>query len=248
MNEITYLSVRRTISILLAILWPAVLYISNLVNRGYWPLVIGWFTCILVYTFWVVQELEVLKLNRLPSLFYVWFTLIAWGGLWLVIPVSYAVWYLIASLFSMYFLLRTVGKFGDTVMVWRQVLVSFPTGVLLLALSQLVPFSQPVYLLIAFLMSLGLLRGTLTYLPFESSKVLIGSLVLGVVMTELLWIFSLISIDFAWLGFIWFMIFHTIWTMYYHYMYQTLTRQRAIFQIIICALSSGIALTLVLVI
>lgn len=232
MIQNSYLLTRRLISALLACLWPAVFLLSTLVSIGYWVIGFGWFLCIVLYSFWAVQELRIIGMNRLSSLFYIWLTLLAWGGLWLVLPQSFVVVYLLASIFVMYFLLRTIGKFGDAVMVWREVLVVFPSGILLMAMSQLIPFSQPVYLLIGFLVCVGLLRGTLTYLPFDPTKITVGSLVLGVLMTELLWVLGLMSVDFAWLGFVWFIIFHTIWMLYYHYIYQTLTKQRVVFQLV----------------
>ncbi len=156
----------------------------------------------------------------------------AWTGLFFIIPNTLLrTIFLVAGLPILYYFQVTVGKTGEQLLFNELVISAFGLFMLLGALAQYFARIGSWYVVIAFVMSVLLCRATYELTPHGLRSKWLGSVVIGLCMAELFWALSFLPLHYSVLGFILFVIFYSLWALYYYYLFNQITVRKIQFHL-----------------
>lgn len=104
------------------------------------------------------------------------------------------------------------------------------------------PLSGLVYLGLVFLGVTVLVRTSVDSVPHPSNVKWFAALVLGLFAAEVFWILQFLPLHYSVLAMISFIILYLLWAIYYHYLYQSLTRRQIQFNLLLVIVFSIIIL------
>ncbi|MCC7356548.1 MAG: hypothetical protein IT410_02960 [Candidatus Doudnabacteria bacterium] len=167
----------------------------------------------------------------------------AWIGLFFIIPNNtLRTAFLIIGLPVLYYFEVTVGNAGEQLLFNELVISAFGLFMLLGALAQYFARIGSWYVVIAFIITVLLCRATYEITPHGLRSKWLGSVIIGLCMSELFWALSFLPLHYSVLGFILFVIFYAIWSLYYYYLFNQITTRKIQFQLGLSALFIALVL------
>ncbi len=156
----------------------------------------------------------------------------AWIGLFFIIPNSVLrIVFLVIGLPVLYYFEVTVGNTGEQLLFNELVISAFGLFMLLGALSQYFARIGSWYVVIAFIITVLLCRATYELTPHGLRSKWLGSVIIGMCMAELFWALSFLPLHYSVHGFILFVIFYAIWSLYYYYLFNQINTRKIQFQL-----------------
>lgn len=192
------------------------------------------------YNYWYLKSKE--QYN-----FWLWVRLplfmLAWFGLFFMVPSGLGRGlFLIASLPLIWFFESLIGNTGQQ-LGWNEFLLT--AAALLISLfgfSYYFVLPGVVYLGIVFLSVAIVVRSSLELVPHEPLVKWVAAVVLGLFTTELFWATSFLPLHYTALAVFTFNILYVLWIIYYHYLYETLTRRQVQFHLILALILAVVML------
>lgn len=176
-------------------------------------------------------------LVRVPLFIFIWF------GLLFIIPLGLVRAIFVFISVPIIFIFETLVANKGQQLGWNLFLVSLASLMLgLYGFHFYFPLSGLVYLALVFLGVTVLVRTSVDSVPHESSVKWFASLVLGLFSAQIFWILQFLPLHFSVLAILSFIILYLLWAIYYHYLYQSLTRRQIQFNLLLVIILSVIIL------
>jgi hypothetical protein len=157
---------------------------------------------------------------------------VAWVGLFLIIPSSVLRGiFLLVGLPVLYYVLYTTGNTGEQLLFNELVISAFGMFMLLAGFAQYFVRIGSWYVLVTFALTTLLCRATLELTPHGKRSKWLGSVIIGLVLAELFWALSFLPLHYSVLGFVLFVIFYALWSLYYYYLFNHLTVRKVQFHL-----------------
>jgi hypothetical protein len=169
--------------------------------------------------------------------------LIAWFALFLIIPTNaLRGLFFIVGLGLIYFFERMLGNVGEQVL-FNEILVSaFAFCMALFGFHWYFQFSSLVSLLLVFTSLTLVIRSSFASIPASSYVQWVGSIALGLFMTEVFWALSFWPLHYSALALILFSIFYFCWAMQYYFLFNHVTPKKIQFHLLLSAVCIAIIL------
>ncbi len=199
------------------------------VFRYLFPALITFLIGVTVYTVLYLRKIE--KFNYWAV---VRTTLVftAWIGLFFIIPSSVLRGlFLLVGLPVLYYVLYTAGNIGEQLLFNELVVSAFGLFMLLASLAQYFARFGSWYVVVAFVLTILLTRATLEQTPQSLRSKWLGSTIIGLCMAELFWSLSFLPLHYSVLGFMLFVIFYALWSLYYYFLFNHLTVRKVQFHL-----------------
>lgn len=176
-------------------------------------------------------------LVRVPLFVLIWF------GLFFIIPFGFLQSvFLVVSVVIIFVFETLVANHGQQ-LSWNVFLLSLASLFIgLYGLHFYFPLSGLLYLALVFIGVAVLVRVSIQTVPHEPSVKWFASLVLGLFAAQLFWVLQFLPLHFSILAVISFIILYLLWAIYYHYLYQSLTRRQIQFNLLLVIVFSIIIL------
>lgn len=156
----------------------------------------------------------------------------AWIGLFFIIPSSVLRGvFLLVGLPVLYYVLFTTGDTGEQLLFNELVVSAFGLFMLLASLAQYFASIGSWYVVVAFIITVTLSRATLELTPQSLRSKWLGSVIIGMCMAELFWALSFLPLHYSVSGFILFVIFYALWSLYYYFLFNHLTVRKVQFHL-----------------
>lgn len=170
--------------------------------------------------------------------------LLSWFGLLFIIPTGYGrIFFLIISLPVIFFFETLVANKGQQ-LAWNLFLLTIASlFISLYGFNYYFPLSGLVYLALIFVGVLTSVRISIESVPHPNNVKWLAGSVLALFSAELFWVLQFLPLHFSVLAVIHFNILYLLWAIYYHYLYQTLTKKQIQFNILL-ALALSIVILL----
>ncbi|HMQ02041.1 MAG TPA: hypothetical protein PKD79_03165 [Candidatus Doudnabacteria bacterium] len=181
------------------------------------------------YTLWL--------LLRVPLFVFVWF------GLLLIVPFGPVRTFLLLVGLILIFVFETLIANKGQQLGWNIFLISLAGLFLgLYGFHFYFPLSGLLYLGLIFLGTTMLVRVSVEAVPHSNQVKWFAALVLGLFAAQLFWITQFLPLHFSVLAIISFNVLYLLWTIYYHYLYQSLSRRQIQFHLLLVLILSGLIL------
>ncbi len=176
-------------------------------------------------------------LVRVPLFVLIWF------GLLFIIPFGLLrSAFLVAGVVIMFVFETLVANHGQQ-LGWNMFLLSLVSLLLgLYGLHFYFPLSGLLYLGLIFMGVTTLVRVSIESVPHEPAVKWFASLVLGLFAAQLFWVLQFLPLHFSILAIMSFIILYLLWAIYYHYLYQSLTRRQIQFNLLLVVIFSIVIL------
>lgn len=185
------------------------------------------------YNRWYLRRNEAAQFNiwlwlRLPLF------LLSWFGLFFLVPSGLGRGlFLLIGLPIIFFFESLVGNTGQQ-LGWNEFLLTIAALLLtLFGFSYYFQLPGVLYLFIVFISVAVVVRSSLELVPHDSLVKWVASLALGLFTTELFWAISFLPLHYSALAIFTFNVLYVLWIIYYHYLYQTLTRKQVQFHLML---------------
>lgn len=157
-----------------------------------------------------------------------------WFGLLFIIPSSIGRnLYLLFSL-PIIFIFETLVANKGQQLGWNIFLLSLASLLIgLYGFNYYFPLSGLLYLILVFAGSTILVRSSIEAVPHPAAIKWFASLILGLFAAQLFWILQFLPLYFSVLAVLSFVILYLLWAIYYHYLYQSLTRRQIQYNLIL---------------
>ena len=183
------------------------------------------------------QQYQLWLLVRVPLFVFIWF------GLFFVLPFGFARILLLLVSLPVIFVFETLAANRGQQLGWNMFLLSLASLLLgLYGFHFYFPLSGLLYLGLVFLGTTILVRTSVETVPHTPAVKWFASLVLGLFAAELFWVLQFLPLHFSVLAIISFNVLYLLWAMYYHYLYQSLTRRQIQFHLLLVILLSVVIL------
>lgn len=204
------------------------------------PTFFGFLIALIIYNWRYllsVGQLSVWLLVRVPVFVLIWF------GLIFIVPFGFVrSLFLFASL-PIIFLFETLVANKGQQLSWNLFLLSLASLLIgLFGFHYYFPISGLLYLGLIFLGVTVLVRISIDAVPHTESVKWFASLVIGLFAAELFWILQFLPLHFSVLAILCFNLLYLLWAIYYHYLYQSLTRRQIQFNLLLVVVFSFIIL------
>jgi hypothetical protein len=183
------------------------------------------------------EQYQLWLLVRVPLFVFIWF------GLFFVLPFGFARVLLLIASVPLIFVFETLVANRGQQLGWNIFLLSLASLLLgLYGFHFYFPLSGLLYLGLIFVGTTILVRASVETVPHTPAVKWFASLVLGLFAAEIFWVTQFLPLHFSVLAILSFNILYLLWVMYYHYLYQSLTRRQIQFHLLLVILFSGIIL------
>ncbi len=233
----------KIFSIIFAIGFSALIYFltrGDLVFRYLVPAVLLYLVALSLYNWRYLlsqAQYNLWLLIRVPLFILIWF------GLLFIIPLGFVRTTFILFSIPLIFIFETLVANKGQQLGWNLFLVSLASLMLgLYGFHFYFPLSGLVYLGLVFLGVCVLVRTSVDAVPHESTVKWFASLVLGLFAAQIFWILQFLPLHFSVLAILSFVILYLLWAIYYHYLYQSLTRRQIQFNLLLVIILSVIIL------
>ncbi len=233
----------KIFSLLFATGFAVLLYFltsGDLVFRYLVPAVLLYLMALTFYNWrYLLSQNEYLLwlLVRVPLFVFIWF------GLLFIIPLGFVRLAFIFASIPLIFIFETLVANKGQQLGWNLFLVSLASLCLgLYGFHYYFPLSGLVYLGLVFLGVAVLVRTTVESVPHETAVKWFASLVLGLFAAQIFWVLQFLPLHFSVLAILSFVILYLLWAIYYHYLYQSLTRRQIQFNLLLVIILSVIIL------
>lgn len=181
------------------------------------------------YTLWL--------LLRVPIFILIWF------GLLFILPFGVMRTMFLVLSVPIIFVFETLVANKGQQLGWNMFLLSL-AGLLLglYGFHFYFPLSGLLYLGLVFVGVAVLVRASVDAVPHDLTVKWFASLVLGLFAAEIFWILQFLPLHFSVLAMMSFIILYLLWAIYYHYLYQSLTRRQIQFNLLLVIIFSIIIL------
>lgn len=192
------------------------------------------------YNYWYLKrrdQFNVWLWLRLPLF------LLTWFGLFSLIPsVLGRGLFLLISLPIILFFESLVGNTGQQ-FGWNEFLLTIAALLIsLFGLSYYFILPGVIYLMLVFLSVSVVVRSSFELIPHDPMVKWVAALALGLFTTELFWAVSFLPLHYTALAVFTFNVLYVLWIIYYHYLYETLTRKQVQFHLILALILAIIML------
>lgn len=239
MNPTTH----KIISLIFAIAFAVVMQImagGEPVFRYLVPMLFLFLTVLTLYNWRYLlaqKQYNLWLLLRVPLFILIWF------GLLFVVPSGFGRTLLLLAGLPIVFVFETLLANKGQQLGWNMFLLSL-SGLLLglYGLHYYFPLSGLLYLGLIFAGVTVLVRASIEAVPHPASVKWFASLVLGLFAAELFWALQFLPLYYSVLAIMSFNILYLLWAIYYHYLYQSLTRRQIQFNLLLVIVFSIIIL------
>jgi hypothetical protein len=186
------------------------------------------------YNWWYLRKQNLLN-------YWVWLRLplflLSWFGLFFLVPSGLGRGlFLLVSLPIIFFFESLVGNTGQQ-LGWNEFLLTCAAVLLtLFGLSYYFNLPGILYLIAMFGAVTLVVRSSMELVPHQSIVKWIAAMALGLFATELFWGISFLPLHYTALAIFTFIVLYVLWIIYYHYLYQTLTRRQIQFHLLLALL------------
>lgn len=157
-------------------------------------------------------------------------------GLYLTIPSeSLRSLFLILCLLVIFSFEMALGNFSESVLLNETLLIAFGMFICLSAFYQYVPRYSTLYLALVFASSALLARSFYEFIPKPVAVKIIGSLVIGLFVSELFWSLGFLPLHFSILGLTVFNFFYLFLILNYYHIFQTLNFKKVQYHLFLIA-------------
>lgn len=233
----------KIFSLLFAIGFAVLLYFltsGDLVFRYLVPAVLLYLIALTFYNWRYLlsqNDYSLWLLVRVPLFVFIWF------GLLFIIPLGYVRLAFISFSIPLIFIFETLVANKGQQLGWNLFLASLASLCLgLYGFHYYFPLSGLVYLGLIFLGVAVLVRTSVESVPHESAVKWFASLVLGLFAAQIFWVLQFLPLHFSVLAILSFVNLYLLWAIYYHYLYQSLTRRQIQFNLLLVIILSIIIL------
>lgn len=229
----------KIVSAFFAIAFGVIIYTLTSGDLVFRYLVPALFLYLLAMTFYnwrylVKQEqYNIWLLIRIPLFVFIWF------GLLFIIPFGFVRTVFLVISVPLIFMFETLVANKGQQLGWNLYLISLASLLLgLYGFHFYFPLSGLLYLALIFLGVSVLVRTSVDAVPHPSAVKWFASLVLGLFAAQIFWILQFLPLHFSVLSILSFIILYLLWAIYYHYLYQSLTRRQIQFNLLLVIIFS----------
>ena len=169
--------------------------------------------------------------------------ILIWFGLIFIVPLGFIRFlFLIASL-PIIFIFETLVANKGQQLGWNLFLLSLASLLLgLFGFHFYFPLSGLVYLGLTFIGVALLVRISVDTVPHSGNVKWFASLVIGMFASQVFWVLQFLPLHYSVLAILSFNILYLLWAIYYHYLYQSLSRRQIQFNLLIVVIFSIVIL------
>lgn len=202
------------------------------------PAFIIYVALVAIYNYWYLRSHEQFNLwllMRLPLFLFAWF------GLFFMVPSGLGRGlFLLISVPIIFFFESLIGNTGQQ-LGWNEFLLT--AAALLISLfgfSYYFMLPGVLYLFIVFASIALVVRSSFELVPHENLVKWVAALAIGLFTTELFWAISFLPLHYTALAVFTFNVLYVLWIIYYHYLYDTLTRKQVQFHLILALILAAV--------
>ena len=239
MNKFNHTIISSVFAVLFAIalLWISVSTPSLLVSV---PVFVVFMASVFVYLWRYLLFKEVFS-------FWLWLRvplfLLAWFMLFFIVPggITRALFLIVTIVASFFFISASASK-GQQI-AWNQYLLTLITVLLaIFGLSFYFLLPGILFLLAIFLFVAFLTRSVVGDVPHANAVKWVASLVIALFSVQLFWVLQFLPLHYSVLAVIEFNLLYLLWSLYYHYLYQTLNKKQIQFNVFLALALSIVVL------